>query len=58
MSRNSLTREQALQRINAQMPQKEKARRSNRVIDNAGTLAATRKQVLRRLQAAKRKHLQ
>jgi dephospho-CoA kinase len=55
MARNHLTREQALQRIAAQMPQKEKARLSNRVIDNSGTLDSTRKKVHTRLASARRK---
>jgi fumarate hydratase class II len=53
--RNNLTREQAIQRIEAQMPQDEKARRSNRRIDNSGTLDQTRKQVATRLRAARKK---
>jgi fumarate hydratase, class II len=55
MKRNGLSREEALARIAAQMPQKEKARRSTRVIDNSGTLDASRAQVHRRLAAARRK---
>ena len=55
MKRNGLTREQALQRISTQMPQAEKARRSNRRINNSGTLEQTRKQVLSRLRAVHRK---
>lgn len=55
IARNGLSREQAVARINSQMPQKEKARRSNRVVNNSGTLSATAVQVRRKLTAAKRK---
>jgi fumarate hydratase class II len=55
MKRNGHTREQALVRIAAQMPQAEKARVCTRVIDNSGSLEQTRKLVLRRLSAVKRK---
>lgn len=52
MKRNNLTQEEALRRINAQMSQDEKARLANRVIDNSGSLQATRALVTRRLRAA------
>jgi dephospho-CoA kinase len=55
MKRNGLTREQALQRIATQMPQRDKARRSTRRIDNSGTLEQTQKQVKSRLRAVRRK---
>lgn len=45
MARNGLSREEALQRINAQSPQEEKARRADRVIDNSGTIEDTTQQV-------------
>jgi dephospho-CoA kinase len=44
MARNSLTREEALQRIAAQMPQEEKMRHADFLIDNSGELAETRRQ--------------
>lgn len=53
--RNNLTRKQALARIAAQMPQAQKAKLSDRVIDNSGTLADTEKQVASRHKAAMRK---
>lgn len=41
MARDRLTREQALARIQSQMPVAEKARRCDKVIDTSGTLAQT-----------------
>ncbi|MBX9878075.1 MAG: dephospho-CoA kinase [Candidatus Obscuribacterales bacterium] len=55
MKRNNLTQEDALRRINSQMSQFEKARRSTRVIDNSGTPMQTRKLVLKRLRSVKEK---
>ncbi|MBI5575455.1 MAG: dephospho-CoA kinase [Deltaproteobacteria bacterium] len=45
MSRDGITREEALQRIGSQMDPEEKARASGIVIDNSGTIDATRAQV-------------
>ncbi|HHW42453.1 MAG TPA: dephospho-CoA kinase [Desulfotomaculum sp.] len=45
MSRDGLSREDALARINAQMPQGEKLRHAHVVIDNSGTPEETRRQV-------------
>ncbi|MFO7248113.1 MAG: dephospho-CoA kinase [Bacillota bacterium] len=45
MVRDSLTREEALARIHAQMPIEEKRRRADYVIDNSGSLAETERQV-------------
>ena len=45
MSRDSLSLAEAKQRINAQMTQEEKLARSDYVIDNSGTIEATREQV-------------
>jgi dephospho-CoA kinase len=47
MLRNNLTSEQADQRIAAQMPLEEKLKYATYVIDNAGTLEETRRQVER-----------
>ncbi len=47
MSRDGLTRAEAEQRLAAQIPLAEKARRADRVIDNSGTPEATRAQVNR-----------
>lgn len=55
MKRNNLTQEDALRRINSQMSQFEKAKRSTRVIDNSGTPPQTRTLVLRRLRSVKEK---
>lgn len=44
MSRNNLTREEAQLRIAAQMPQEEKMRHADFLIDNSGDLAETRRQ--------------
>lgn len=46
MRRNGYAREEALARIRAQPPQEEKVRRADVVIDNAGALRETRRQVL------------
>jgi dephospho-CoA kinase len=46
MSRNDIGRSEAERRIDAQPPQSEKLARADVVIDNAGSLAATRAQVL------------
>jgi dephospho-CoA kinase len=45
MQRNQLTRDQALQRIRAQLPLNEKAAFADQIIDNNGSLDATRQQV-------------
>ena len=45
MARNSLSRAQALQRVQAQMPIEEKRRLADVVIDNTGDLAALRLEV-------------
>lgn len=45
MQRNHFSREDALTRINAQSPQEDKVRRSQRVIDNSGSRDATIEQV-------------
>lgn len=45
MARDGLSAEQALARIDSQMPVAEKARRADHVIDNGGTLAQTEAQV-------------
>lgn len=45
MERDNLSRDQALQRIRAQMPLAEKTRRADRVIDNTGRLEETRNQI-------------
>ena len=45
MLRNSLTLEQAVSRINAQMPLEEKCRRADIIIDNTGSVEETRQQV-------------
>lgn len=47
MGRDQLTREQALARIEAQMPLSEKVKRADFVIDNGGDLERTREQVAR-----------
>jgi dephospho-CoA kinase len=43
--RDKLTREQVLQRINAQMPLEEKASQADFVIDNAGTVDALHQKI-------------
>ncbi len=45
MSRNHLSREQAMQRIEAQMPLEKKRQWAKWVIDNSGSIDATQKQV-------------
>lgn len=45
MERNGISQENARQRIEAQPPQEEKRERSDRVIDNSGTIDDTRRQV-------------
>lgn len=45
MKRDDLNEEQALQRIQAQMPIEEKKRRANIVIDNSGTIEETEQQL-------------
>ena len=47
MERDNLTREQALERIAAQMPIDRKREMADIVIDNSGTMEQTREQVLR-----------
>ncbi|MBW2355699.1 MAG: dephospho-CoA kinase [Deltaproteobacteria bacterium] len=46
MKRSGLSRADALARIRSQMPMAEKRRRADVVIDNSGSLASTRSQVL------------
>jgi dephospho-CoA kinase len=46
MERDSITAEQALLRINAQWAQEKKAALAHRIIDNSGSIADTRKQVI------------
>jgi dephospho-CoA kinase len=45
MTRDSCKREQALNRVRAQMPIEEKRALADHVIDNSGSLAATERQV-------------
>jgi dephospho-CoA kinase len=45
MERDGISEEQAIRRIASQMDPEEKARSSDRIIDNSGDLAATRSQV-------------
>jgi dephospho-CoA kinase len=45
MRRNSLSREEALQRIEAQMPQAEKMKYADYLVDTSGTLDETRRRV-------------
>ncbi|MCS7051219.1 MAG: dephospho-CoA kinase [Thermomicrobium sp.] len=45
MHRDGLSEEEALARIRAQSPQEEKVARADRVIDNSGSIEATRQQV-------------
>jgi dephospho-CoA kinase len=45
MRRDGLTREQAEERLSAQMPIEEKKRRADFVIDNSGTIEETERQV-------------
>lgn len=45
MARSGLSREEVLERLKAQMPQEEKARYADRVIDNSGPVEDTIKQV-------------
>jgi len=47
MERDGLAREDALKRLRAQMPLREKARRADRVIDNTGTRQETARQTTR-----------
>lgn len=57
INRDGLSQEEALARISAQLPMKEKKKYANYLINNQGDLDATRKQVLRvwqALQALKR----
>lgn len=55
MRRDKLSREEALQRLAAQMPLAEKISRATRVIDNSGSLAETTRQVEEYLQHIKDK---
>lgn len=50
MDRNSLTSKEAQERIDAQLPLKEKVKKADIVIDNNGTLENTRDQVLQWLE--------
>lgn len=50
MARNHLTEEAAMARIRSQMPIEEKKQRADEVIDNRGSLANTRKQLVNILQ--------
>jgi len=43
--RNSLSKEEALSRINSQMPTSEKTLHADYIIDNSGTIDETQKQV-------------
>jgi dephospho-CoA kinase len=52
MQRNNIERDEALARMTAQPPQEEKLARADRVIDNSGTLEATRTQVAAALRAS------
>jgi dephospho-CoA kinase len=45
MSRDGIGRQQALARLDAQMPQNEKAARADYLIDNSGSVEETRRQV-------------
>ena len=45
LARDSLTQEQAMKRIQAQMPLSQKRLHSNHIIDNSGSLSATQDQV-------------
>jgi dephospho-CoA kinase len=45
MTRDGITRQEALQRIDSQMPMEEKRRYARIVIDNCGTLAELEEQV-------------
>lgn len=45
MYRNGISKEEALARLDAQMPIEEKKGRADRVIDNSGTVEETRRQV-------------
>ncbi len=47
MWRNSMTEEQAIQRVRSQMSLKEKCRMADRVIDNSRTVQYTREQIIR-----------
>ncbi|WP_243291230.1 dephospho-CoA kinase [Bacillus sp. FJAT-47783] len=47
MKRNGFTKEEALARINAQMPLKEKAEKADEVIDNNGSLDETKQQLMK-----------
>lgn len=49
MTRNSLTKAEALSRINAQMPLEEKKKRASAVIDNNGTIQETEEQLVKLL---------
>ena len=46
MARNDLTHEDALQRINSQVPLEIKKKQADFVIDNNGSLTATKEQVV------------
>ncbi|OPX90560.1 MAG: Dephospho-CoA kinase [Pelotomaculum sp. PtaB.Bin104] len=54
MDRDGLSREEALRRIAAQMPQEEKLKHARRVIDNSGTAEETKQQIDRHLADFKR----
>lgn len=45
MARNGISRQETLNRINAQMSQDEKLRYADRIIDNSGPVEATQKQI-------------
>ena len=47
MRRDGIGRDEALRRIRAQMPQEEKTRRADYVIDTSGTIAETIEQTER-----------
>lgn len=46
MERNGLSRSEAEQRVNAQAPQEEKLAKADVIIDNGGSIEATREQVI------------
>ncbi|PLR81495.1 dephospho-CoA kinase [Bacillus canaveralius] len=51
MNRNSFSEQEALARINAQMPLKEKVKLADAVINNNGTIEETRKQLMQILKS-------
>lgn len=57
MARNGYSKQEAEERITAQMPLERKIQRADRVIDNSGSLDSTRKQVAQFINALKSKNL-